>query len=216
MKRKGFTLAEILIVLGVIGVVSALTLPSLMSNTSSAQIGPKLAKAVATFDQANAALLNARGVDSLLDDPDILDEQHYSSLILNHMKGSNTGTVNDFPTDKVVSNEKRVSTVTSKDGIVFAANADTTLTSSGAAHNQRIGTVVVDIDGPAGPGSPATDLFAFAWFADGSLKPFGTDGNYSWSTDCAGLDANGKKQSPNVDWACAGHVFENNLKVLYE
>ena len=67
MKKKGFTLAEVLVVLGVIGVVSALTLPSLMSNTATVQIGPKLAKAVSMFDQANAALLSDMDVDSLLE-----------------------------------------------------------------------------------------------------------------------------------------------------
>ena len=53
MKRKGFTLSEVLITLGIIGVVAALTLPSLISDTSSAQIGPKLGKAVSMFEQAN-------------------------------------------------------------------------------------------------------------------------------------------------------------------
>ena len=46
MKKNGFTLAEVLITLGIIGVIAAITLPTLMSDTTSAQIGPKLAKAV--------------------------------------------------------------------------------------------------------------------------------------------------------------------------
>ena len=35
MKKAGFTLAEVLITLGIIGVVSAITLPTLMSTTWS-------------------------------------------------------------------------------------------------------------------------------------------------------------------------------------
>lgn len=42
MKKNAFTLAEILIVLGIIGVVSALTIPSLMSNVGAQKIGPQL------------------------------------------------------------------------------------------------------------------------------------------------------------------------------
>jgi len=45
MLKKGFTLAEVLVTLGIIGVVAALTLPGILTDTTSAQIGPKLAKA---------------------------------------------------------------------------------------------------------------------------------------------------------------------------
>ena len=43
-KRKGFTLAEVLITLGIIGVVAAITLPTLMQDASKQQLGVKLAK----------------------------------------------------------------------------------------------------------------------------------------------------------------------------
>ena len=56
MKKHGFTLAEVLITLGIIGVVAALTAPALVQNAGSAQIGPKLAKAVSTFEIANSCV----------------------------------------------------------------------------------------------------------------------------------------------------------------
>ena len=65
MKKNGFTLAEILITLGIIGVVAALTTPALIQNTGSAQVGPKLAKAVATFENANQNMLTNLGVDRI-------------------------------------------------------------------------------------------------------------------------------------------------------
>ena len=67
MKKSGFTLAEVLITLAIIGVIAALTLPGLMTDTASAQIGPKLAKAVSMFEQGNESLLNTFSVDSLTD-----------------------------------------------------------------------------------------------------------------------------------------------------
>ena len=67
MKRFGFTLAEVLITLGIIGVISALTLPSLLNDTQGAQVGPKLGKAVSMFEQANQALLTDNNVDSISD-----------------------------------------------------------------------------------------------------------------------------------------------------
>ena len=65
MKESGFTLAEVLITLGIIGVVAALTAPALVQNAGSAQIGPKLAKAVSTFELANQNMLNEREVSTI-------------------------------------------------------------------------------------------------------------------------------------------------------
>lgn len=52
MNNKGFTLAEVLITLGIIGVVAALTMPSLITNYQKKQIVIQLKKAYSTFSQA--------------------------------------------------------------------------------------------------------------------------------------------------------------------
>ena len=65
MIKKGFTLAEVLITLSIVGVIAAVTLPTFVSNTTKAQIGPKLGKAVAMLEQANKALLDEYNVDTL-------------------------------------------------------------------------------------------------------------------------------------------------------
>ena len=57
MNRKGFTLAEILVTLGIIGVVAALTAPALAQNAGSAKIGPTLQKVVSTIETANEQIL---------------------------------------------------------------------------------------------------------------------------------------------------------------
>lgn len=51
-KFTGFTLAEVLITLGIIGVVAALTIPALIQNNKNQQIISKLQKAYATISQA--------------------------------------------------------------------------------------------------------------------------------------------------------------------
>ena len=53
MRRiSGFTLAEVLITLGIIGVVAALTIPTLISNTTGAQFKTAYKKALSTLNQA--------------------------------------------------------------------------------------------------------------------------------------------------------------------
>lgn len=52
MRIKGFTLAEVLITLGVIGIVAALTIPPLISNYKKRSVGAKLARFYSTMNQA--------------------------------------------------------------------------------------------------------------------------------------------------------------------
>ena len=59
MKKHGFTLAEVLITLAIIGVVATLTLPSLMTNTAEQQALTAFKKGMNTLNEAgqmNAAL----------------------------------------------------------------------------------------------------------------------------------------------------------------
>lgn len=50
--KKGFTSAEVLITLGIIGIVAALTIPTLMQNIKGAQYRAKLKKTISTLNQA--------------------------------------------------------------------------------------------------------------------------------------------------------------------
>lgn len=52
MKHKGFTLAEVLITLGIIGVVAAMTLPGLIQNYQKKVTATKLKKFYSTMNQA--------------------------------------------------------------------------------------------------------------------------------------------------------------------
>jgi len=51
-KRFGFTLAEVLITLGIIGVVAAMTIPTLMNQTGQAEFKTGLKKVISTLNQA--------------------------------------------------------------------------------------------------------------------------------------------------------------------
>ena len=51
-KKLGFTLAEVLITLGIIGVVAAMTIPTLIANTNSAKFRSQFKKTISTLNQA--------------------------------------------------------------------------------------------------------------------------------------------------------------------
>lgn len=52
MKKSGFTLAEVLITLVIIGVIAAMTVPTLMNNTNSQEFRSALKKAISALNQA--------------------------------------------------------------------------------------------------------------------------------------------------------------------
>lgn len=51
-KYNGFTLAEVLITIGIVGVVAAITIPTLMQNTNSKRYSTHFKKALSTLNQA--------------------------------------------------------------------------------------------------------------------------------------------------------------------
>ena len=67
MTNKGFTLAEVLITLGVIGVVSALTLPTLIKNYQKKTWVEGLKVGVSIFEQGFKQAMADDGVDNITD-----------------------------------------------------------------------------------------------------------------------------------------------------
>ena len=66
LRKFGFTLAEVLITLGIIGIVAALTIPSLLSNYQKKQYYTKFMKARSSLENALKLYAHERGCD---DDP---------------------------------------------------------------------------------------------------------------------------------------------------
>lgn len=65
MKKFGFTLAEVLITLGIIGVVAALTTPSLVQNSRNEANGAKLAVVVSNLENAFTSAITTEAVDTI-------------------------------------------------------------------------------------------------------------------------------------------------------
>ena len=80
-KRVGFTLAEVLITLGIIGVVAAMTIPNLMANVNGHKFRSQFKKSLSTVNQAvrlnianydyNFASVNTNCVNAATDHPEV-------------------------------------------------------------------------------------------------------------------------------------------------
>ena len=249
MKKSGFTLAEVLITLGIIGVVAALTAPSLVQNAGTAQVGPKLAKASSTFQVAAENLLTAEestklsaivsGVVNSNEKANLLgerlgefmkitpiDDTTIKTKWIDTIVGYNGGS---WTSEKNLSNSSYGSQLTggcallSSDGMIYYIRQRTIWYPARLAqqpHKQCIGTLTIDINGFSKPNKVAKDVFQFTLWNDGSLRPVGSTG---WDKDGTGIEDDKmhwtklcNETSVTSGWACAGAIFENNLKVIYE
>ena len=62
--KKGFTLSEVLITLGIVGVVAVLTIPGVMKNYKNRLYTAQLQKAYSQISDAAQAIMNDEHVDN--------------------------------------------------------------------------------------------------------------------------------------------------------
>ncbi|MCM1003730.1 MAG: prepilin-type N-terminal cleavage/methylation domain-containing protein [Candidatus Gastranaerophilales bacterium] len=93
MKKYGFTLAEVLIALGIIGVISSLTAPTFIASIQNSSNAARLAAAVSTLENGFTTMIAKEGVDSedlLFDteaweDTNVRNNQRFAGLIGNYI-----------------------------------------------------------------------------------------------------------------------------------
>lgn len=178
MKKNGFTLAEVLITLAIIGVVATMTLPALMTNTGEQQAKTGLKKAINTLAEAaqmNEAVAgfdfsNLKAEGAAINDSDADEEQSMATLLRTRTVVDYTTTL-DGTTDPVKvganTSSKSVKTstgtadrfVTLRDGIIIMYNtADTTSTTYQALEDDGLPEgyiITVDTNGIKGPNTLA-------------------------------------------------------------
>ena len=95
-KRFGFTLAEVLITLGIIGVVAAMTIPTLIANTNGQKFRSQFKKTLSTLNQA--ALMsqeqygfNYAGIETFCDEIGDTDDPTKIRTICSLLNGTLTG-----------------------------------------------------------------------------------------------------------------------------
>ena len=109
-KNDGFTLAEVLITLGIIGVVAAMTIPTLIANTQGQRVRSQFKKTLSTLNQAGrmaqaqydwdfgAIELTEHGSDSCIKTDNPESKKSMCALLNGTLKGSSySGETNATP-----------------------------------------------------------------------------------------------------------------------
>lgn len=191
---KAFTLAEMLVVIGIIGVVSALTIPNLQQGTNSQEVVTKVTKARATFSEAMGRSIATYGEPCTwsLNQSSAASQASvwYTRFLKNVKLEKDCGLVGNTNTvcwngDNLNANWYKAKLV---DGTSIAMNVATSTVSRGYGC-ETAGTafsIVFDIDGPnKGTGAYCDDLYTMSFNANGEFIPTGASGNLTQSSACA-------------------------------
>src|SRR5574344_867001 len=176
-RKNAFTLAEVLITLGIIGVVAALTLPSLIGNYQEHATVTKLKKVYSVLENAyeKAVDENEHPANNWSTNPlPILSE--YMILNKSCEAAGNCGANNTLIKTLSGSNFWKVTYQKQlSDGISLiyflddsACNAYSSLSGIG-----RCGWILVDLNGSSKPNTMGRDVFFFA-LTNRGIYPFGT------------------------------------------
>lgn len=156
-RKNAFTLAEVLITLGIIGVVAAMTMPTLMNSTQGAQYKTAYKKALSALSQAvvlNVALDDYNFADTKAGTGEGADDYTIWKMLRSRMNVVKTST-NGFGY-KITDNGAEVSggnyTLFFNDGIAFSYDdnaANCTIDSTRGTVNECTG--YIDVNGQKAP-----------------------------------------------------------------
>lgn len=176
----GFTLAEVLITLGIIGVVAAMTMPNLVANYQKKVWVIQLKKDVSFIQNAYKNILAIEGVDRLADTPICYSKYNYYAPRyypdkLNeywHLEYANEKT--KFYKFVVDYGYEKDAIFTLNDGSCIAINDALTnispwdIDTGETAYYKNIIPVIIDVNCDKGPNKSGRDRFEF--YIDENLK----------------------------------------------
>lgn len=237
MIKRGFTLAEVLITLSIIGVVAALTMPALLQNVGGAKIGPSLAKFVNTFESAAQSMMVQEEMNIISDKKEF--DKNSRSRFRKYYPMSLLGRSDinidlKLPDGKLVQSFKgnAANVYRLKDGPIVIFQGESEALGSNTAldcewtdtwlepYKGCIGTAIVVLNGVKGEHFIGRDVFGFMIDDSGVLVPYGSSVHREIASGDPEADNSSKVAKCNRTtyknaaelFACTGAVADNNWK----
>ena len=220
--RRGFTLAEVLVTLGIIGVVSAMTVPTLMQNYQRKSYVTQLHKVYNEFSQALLQYQTDKNAVNLTE-AGLVSQDAANSFVKSYFKTvQECDSMDDCFEDKymTLSGENFSTYSRSVHSFVLANGASVRVSYVKEFENSvnKLFNVGVDVKGKKGPNILGRDLFFFAVYNNGliddfidnnSVPPLSKDDRESkFQSQCN----SGAKSS---GWGCFGKILNDNWEMTY-
>lgn len=204
--KKAFTLAEILITMGIVGVVSAMTIPALNQSWQRDSYVTQLRKVYSEVAQAAVRLKTDRNVQTLKEarlSNDNLKQEFINKYFV-ITRDCDTELTNCFASSYKTVNGATITTSTTSLGVCKSS-----IIASGAAlcyslipNNKRI-RIIVDINGAKDPNIFGRDVFAMEVFANGQVKD--VNNGHSFKPDATKI----------YETYALGQIIKDNWKMTY-
>lgn len=157
--KKGFTLAEVLITLVIIGVIAAMTIPTLMNSTNQQEFRVGLKKAISAVNQAVS--LNYALEGKSIGDTDL----NSSANVVTNLFQKRMSVISTATSDVAFATSSDVTPSTDNvfytaDGMRYAINVSGSATFDTDANEYYYGYLLIDVNGDKGPNSLTTDAKA--------------------------------------------------------
>ena len=180
---KGFTLAEVLITLVIIGIVAAITVPSILQSTERQETVSKLKKAYSVLQQATIKIATDEGVPvgdfSLMSNDEFFDK-FANTVNTTKLCKRASGCFSDKPLKALNGNDwstyNRENSLVTADGIAFGWSKDYCASKGLSQEDEQncIGRFIVDLNGDAPPNRFGYDIFFFQMVKGKGAVPAGT------------------------------------------
>ena len=213
LRKAAFTLAEVLVTLGIIGVVSAMTVPTLMQNYQRQSYVTQLHK---TYNEMSQALLRYQTDRNAINltEAGLTDINSLDSFMKNYFK-----IVKDCGMDETAcfgSNYKKIdgSSInfmsTDSDGVraYVLANGASIAIISGSNYFH------LDVNGKKGPNIVGRDTFAIKIHSNGLLDELCNSAPCS-AEEREQLFTNHCIKSSSLWWGCFGKILNDNWQMNY-
>ncbi len=225
MRKKGFTISEIIIALCIIGVVASLTTPQLINNYRKKIFSTSLATAVSDFEKAMTTLIQKDNLVNLkqsdawkyIDD----DDKNKFTSEINKVFSSKFVDNNPIGCEKLNSNEdytfpNKAITLKSKKGIDYLISKqnkglreESKALLNGSNYLEQIAVIYIDTNGfGTKPDILGRDIFRFDLSVDGHLYPYGGNDYDFYHGE---IEGDCKKDGE----FCAEHLLKNGYNMDY-
>jgi prepilin-type N-terminal cleavage/methylation domain-containing protein len=212
ISNKGFTLAEVLITLLIIGVIASIVIPGLIADTRMAEQKAAWKKAYSDLSQATTRIKmdNGGSLKGVFADSNALRDAYLELLSYTKKCDKNQSTGNCWHANDgsskylygggITAWNNDASAILSNGTFVLFGFLSQDCTSTVAGTNPNLcGALTIDINGFKGPNTQGKDIFQ-TWLFDNRITPQGIQGdNREPNITCI----EGDTQTTNTGWGCA-------------